>query len=183
MRKKKNKQLPALAMYGDSVNSSFYSIPPPRDKQYFWRRREELMRHLARFLHIFQQGKEILDKTLLRICSISVSEVSHTCQLTSLNASFSVLITRGWARFVGPQEELVMLTPLPPSIYFTSDSHAHTLHLSRLSSPQSDPIQPWDWKLLSPADSGDGILTIQGTVIPLKGWIEVKCSISAFPKL
>lgn len=42
------------------------------------------MSHPARFLYIFQQGKEISDKILIRICSMSVSEVAHTSLLTPL---------------------------------------------------------------------------------------------------
>lgn len=51
----------------------------------------DLTRHLARFLHIFQQGKEILDKILLCICSLSVSEVSHISQPVWLETALSAL--------------------------------------------------------------------------------------------
>lgn len=82
------------------------------------------------------------------------------------------------------REELVTLAPLPTEHPFRPHMGALTPYTSPASSPcRVTPVQPWGWKLLCPTNSGDGILSIWDTIIPLKGWIDVKCSVSAFPTL
>lgn len=93
-------------------------------------------------LYFFQRGKEILDKILLRICGVSVSEVSRTSQLLSLN--FQCTNTRGWAQSLVHQEELVTLTSSPlrsstADLTLTPDtSPASPPHRVTPSSPETE---------------------------------------------